>query len=222
MKILQELKSQLEKQVDLADKTQMEEYMRNMFPYYGIKAPKRKQVLKEWMTSHKDTLKNDVRTAVTQLFSEDYRELHYCALDIAMKFMKKKYIIEDISFIENLLTKNSWWDTVDIAAKHILGNYLLQFPEKTESIVQEYSDSKNMWLNRTAIIYQLGYKEKTNKEILFRECTKHAPSQEFFIQKAIGWALREYGKSNPQAVIQFANATELAPLSKKEALRNLI
>jgi len=79
-----------------------------------------------------------------------------------------------------------------------------------------------MWLNRSAIIFQLGYKKNTNYELLFSECVKHSQSKEFFIQKAIGWALREYGSVNPGLVLNFVNNTDLKPLSRKEAIRKLI
>ena len=78
-----------------------------------------------------------------------------------------------------------------------------------------------MWLNRSAILFQLGYKQKTNAEFLFSECLKQSHSNEFFIKKAIGWALREYAKSNPEAVKEFVKTINLKPLSTKEALKNM-
>jgi 3-methyladenine DNA glycosylase AlkD len=79
-----------------------------------------------------------------------------------------------------------------------------------------------MWLNRSAILFQLGYKQKTNFEILKSECEKHKYSNEFFIQKAIGWALREFAKTNPLVVKTYVNNTNLKTLSKKEALKNIV
>ncbi len=78
-----------------------------------------------------------------------------------------------------------------------------------------------MWLNRSAILFQLGYKKDTDASVLFDECFKHRHSKEFFIQKAIGWALREYGKVNPDSVRKFVGSAELKPLSTREALKNL-
>ena len=78
-----------------------------------------------------------------------------------------------------------------------------------------------MWLNRSSIIFQLSYKEKTNFDLLKAECEKHKHSKEFFIQKAIGWALRDYSKYNPNSVKQYIESTSLKPLSQKEALRLL-
>ena len=137
------------------------------------------------------------------------------------------FIINAIEFgckaelIEKLIVTNSWWDSVDTISKFILGQYLKEFPEETTKVVRRFSNSKNMWLNRSILLFQLGYKDKTNAEILFSECKKHSHSKAFFIQKAIGWALREYGKTNPELVKTFVNSTDLKPLSKKEALKNL-
>ena len=92
---------------------------------------------------------------------------------------------------------------------------------ETENVIERFSNSENMWLNRSVILFQLGYKQKTNFDLLKSECEKHKNSNEFFIQKAIGWALREYGKTNPEAVRNFVNSTNLKTLSKKEALKNI-
>ena len=141
-------------------------------------------------------------------------------MELMSKQLNKKFKLEDIRLIEFLISNHSHWDTVDFIAKHILGNYLIQFPKETERIIEKMSDSENFWFNRSAILYQLGYKNKTNSNILFYECQKHSGSKEFFIQKAIGWALREYAKSNPDAVKDFVKSNQLAPLSTREALKH--
>jgi 3-methyladenine DNA glycosylase AlkD len=120
------------------------------------------------------------------------------------------------------LITNSWWDSVDTISKYLLGQYLIEFPNETEKAIERFSNSENKWLNRSAILFQLGYKKNTNYELLFSECVKHSQSKEFFIQKAIGWALREYGSVNPGLVLNFVNNTDLKPLSRKEAIRKLI
>ena len=145
--------------------------------------------------------------------------MHYCAIEIIIKQLKGNYKKEDIQLIEKLLTTNSCWDSVDAIAKNILGEYLLEFPLETKKVIEYFSNSENMWLNRSAIIFQLGYKHKTNFEILKSECEKHKNSNEFFIQKAIGWVLREYGKTNPDCVKTLVINANLKPLSTKEALK---
>jgi 3-methyladenine DNA glycosylase AlkD len=143
-------------------------------------------------------------------------------MEIIFKEINKKFVKEDIQLIEKLITKNSWWDSVDFLAKYLLGNYLLQFPEKTLPIIERFSNSTNMWLNRSAIIFQLDYKVKTNFDLLKAECEKHKNSKEFFIQKAIGWALRDYSRFNPNGVQDYVNSTQLKPLSQREALRLIL
>jgi 3-methyladenine DNA glycosylase AlkD len=97
----------------------------------------------------------------------------------------------------------------------------LIYPNKTQEIISDFSLSDNMWLNRSAILHQLGYKGKTNSSILFDLCLKHSKSKEFFIQKAIGWALREYAKVEPEPVLAFVKSHQLSSLSQREALKHL-
>lgn len=103
----------------------------------------------------------------------------------------------------------------------MLGQYLVEFPDAIDTTIDKFSNSDNMWLNRSAILFQLDYKKKTNFELLKTICIQHQSSKEFFIQKAIGWALREYAKTNSEAVKQFVLVNNLKPLSRKEALKNV-
>ncbi|WP_264564261.1 DNA alkylation repair protein [Flavobacterium sp. N3904] len=199
----------------------MSKYMKNNFVFFGIKTEERRRIFKTIWTENQKEVSTSTREIASLLFSKKERELHYCAVEIVMKNLKNNYIKEDILLIEKLVITNSWWDTVDVIAKFILGDYLLQFPLETDAVIARFSNSENMWLNRTAILFQLGYKEKTNFDLLKFICEKHKTSTEFFIQKAIGWALREYAKTNPEAVKDFVSKSSLKKLSEKEALKNL-
>lgn len=199
----------------------MENYMKNNFSFLGIKTEERRAIFKENCVKHKDEIKSNFRAITWGLFTKKEREFHQCAIDLIIKEIKKKYILEDIQLIEKMIVTNSWWDSVDVIAKYLVGSYLLEFPKETLKTIERFSNSNNMWLNRSAIIFQLSYKEKTNFEILKSECEKHKHSNEFFIQKAIGWALREFGTYNPKAVIEYVNSTNLKPLSQREALRKI-
>jgi 3-methyladenine DNA glycosylase AlkD len=199
----------------------MENYMKNNFTFLGIKTEERRTIFKTNYEKYKSEIKANFRTICWELFNKEEREFHQCAIDILVKEIKKKYVIEDIQLIENFLITNSWWDSVDTIAKYVVGGYLEQFPEETFKVIERFSNSDNMWLNRTAIIFQLSYKEKTNFDLLKAECEKHKESKEFFIQKAIGWALRDYSRFNPSGVKEYANSTTLKPLSQREALRNI-
>jgi 3-methyladenine DNA glycosylase AlkD len=200
----------------------MENYMKNNFAFLGIKTENRRAIFNENHTKYKDEIKLNYRNIAWELFNKKEREFHQCGIDLIIKEIKKRYILDDIQLIEKLLITNSWWDSVDTLAKYLLGGYLQQFPSETLKVIERFSNSENMWLNRSAIIFQLSYKEKTNFDILKSECEKHKHSNEFFIQKAIGWALREHGNYNPNGVIEYVNSTNLKPLSQREALRKLI
>ncbi|WP_025667922.1 DNA alkylation repair protein [Aquimarina megaterium] len=200
----------------------MEAYMKNRFSYYGIKAPVRKSLLKDIILQYTPTLTHDnVISIANVLYKKSQRELHYCAMELVDRFLKKEYNIGDIDFIEQLITTNSWWDSVDFIAKHILGKYLLQFPNQIHPVIENFSNSDKMWLNRSAILFQLGYKDQTDYQLLCSLCEQHKSSNEFFIKKAIGWALREYSKVNPDAVVNFITNTKLKPLSEKEGLKRI-
>jgi len=199
----------------------MSNYMRNHFTFFGIKTEERRRIFKAIWKGNQQEVAKKTRDLALLLFSKEKRELHYSAIEILIKLLKGNYKKEDIQLIEKLTTTNSWWDSVDPIAKNILGAYLLEYPSETEKVIDRFSNSENMWLNRSALIFQLGYKQKTNFDLLQYQCEKHKNSNEFFIQKAIGWALREYAKTNPEAVKTYVIKTNLKALSKKEALKNI-
>ncbi|MFV5687877.1 DNA alkylation repair protein [Flavobacterium sp. ZT3R25] len=199
----------------------MAKYMKNNFSFFGIKTEERRLIFKGIWKENKQEIRANARAIVLDLYSKREREFHYCAIEILIKELKGNYKKEDIQLIEKLIGNNSWWDSVDTIAKYILGAYLLEFPLETKNVIERFSKSENIWLNRSAILFQLNYKQKTNSDFLFSECLKQAHSKEFFIQKAIGWALREYAKTNPEAVQNFVLNNNLKPLSTKEALKNI-
>jgi len=220
MKFCNELETHFRKESNRELAVPMENYMKNNFSFLGIKTEKRRAIFKSIYEQNKTEIKSNFRTIAWELFQMKEREFHQTGIDILVKESKKN-VFEDIKLIEKLIITNSWWDSVDTIAKYLLGDYLQQFPLETLKVIERFSNSKNMWLNRSAILFQLSYKEKTNFEILMSECEKHKHSNEFFIQKAIGWALRDYSRFNPTSVKAYVNSTNLKPLSHREALRLL-
>ena len=221
MKFCSELEAAFKQESNREVAVPMENYMKNNFPFLGIKTEKRRAIFKLIYERNKVEIQSDFRSIAWNLFQMKEREYHQVAIDLLIKEFKKNYVLKDIQLIEKFLVTNSWWDSVDTIAKYLLGGYLLQFPEETLNVIEQFSNYNNMWLNRSAILFQLSYKEKTNFEILKLECEKHKYSNEFFIQKAIGWALRDYSRFNPNGVEAYVKNTDLKPLSKREALRLL-
>lgn len=222
MNFINKLENAFQKESHPENAFAMAKYIRNHFSFFGIKTEDRRLIFKTICKENQTEISKNARAIALELYSKTQRELHYCAIEILIKHLKGNYKKEDILLIENLIITNSWWDSVDTIAKNILGEYLVEHPLEIENVIERLSNSENMWLNRSAILFQLGYKQKTNFDLLKSECEKHKNSNEFFIQKAIGWALREYAKTNPQAVKIFVINTNLKPLSKKEALKNIL
>ncbi len=200
----------------------MAKYMRNHFLFFGIKTDDRRTVFKTIWKENQHEVTEKSRAIAWTLFTKPQRELQYCGIEILIKELKKNYKTEDIQLIENLILTNSWWDSVDTISKYILGEYLLEHPSETEKTIERFSNSENIWLIRSAILFQLGYKQKTNFDLLQSLCEKHKYSDEFFIQKSIGWALREYSKTNPEVVINYLIHTNLKKLSQKEAKKHIL
>ena len=199
----------------------MAKYMKDLFPFFGIKTDERRAIFKSICKTHQAEINENARVISWELFLKKERELQYCGIELLIKNLKNKYVIDDIIWIEKLLNTNSWWDSVDTISKFILGDYLQQFPAEIPTVVSRFSNAENIWLNRSVILFQLGYKSQTDFNLLQSLCTKHSNSNEFFIRKAIGWALREYAKTDPEAVRGFVLQSNLKPLSKKEALKNI-
>lgn len=197
----------------------MQQYMKGQFVYFGIQAPNRKKIFSEYKPDLISYIKQGhLEPILLQLWEYDEREMQYCALEL-MILSRKYWTPGTIDLIERLILSKSWWDTVDHLGGKISGLYFNQFPNERKTRIPSWIHHTNMWLNRSAIIHQLGYKEKTDVNLLLACITPHIQSKEFFHRKAIGWALRQYSRTNPQKVIDIVHSIPLAPLSKKEALR---
>ncbi|MCK4653702.1 MAG: DNA alkylation repair protein [Candidatus Cloacimonetes bacterium] len=198
----------------------MAKYMKNLFPYLGIKTPQRRELLKQFFKEYGVPEISYIKQIILDLWELPEREFQYCAVGILRKF-SKKLDKEMIDLFEYLIVHKSWWDTVDGLACWLVGNHFKRFPEFIRPYTEKWMKSGNMWLQRTVILFQLDYKEKTDVELLFENIKKCTGSKEFFIQKAIGWALREYSKTDEAIVIDFVENNKLASLSKRESLKRL-
>lgn len=199
----------------------MSDYLRNLFPFWGIAKPLQSELTKPFLRELQQQADADWEAIARHWWLKPQREYHYCALEWVL-LCKKKWLPEHIHFFEWLIQHQSWWDTVDAIASNCVGPYFLRWPGQKDEWVEKWSESGQLWLIRTAIIFQLKYKSKTDSELLFSLARRHAASKEFFIQKAIGWALRQYARTDPDAVQEFVSNTSLAPLSRREALKHFL
>ncbi|CAH2714022.1 hypothetical protein BACCIP111895_01176 [Neobacillus rhizosphaerae] len=198
----------------------MKNYMKVHFSFLGIKSPLRKELEKQFF---KDTglLKEPFsKEFIVELWEKDEREYQYTALTYIEKSLNKLQKT-DLPFMEQLITTKSWWDTVDAIAPKAVGKIADKFPEVVPETIDGWATHDYMWLKRAAILFQLKYKQKTDEELLYQYIRQNAASKEFFIQKAIGWALREYSKTNPASVKKFIEGQPLAPLSVREGSKYL-
>ncbi|WP_299890951.1 DNA alkylation repair protein [uncultured Lacinutrix sp.] len=197
---------------------QQEAYLRNQFKCYGIKTNDRRSIQKPFLVSQFLPPKTELESIIKTLWKKPQREFQYFAQELSFKYVKK---IEqnDIALFEYMVINKSWWDTVDFIANKLMGAYFKAFPKLQKAYVDKWLKSKNIWLQRAAILFQLKYKEAINTELLTYTINKLLGSKEFFINKAIGWILREYSRTNPKWVLDFVENTALNNLSKKEALR---
>lgn len=199
----------------------MKKYLLNQFDFYGLTMPQRRALDNHFLQNNVFPRGTALDTIVRELWDLPQREYQYFALELLEKNMKqadKKLIL----LLETLITNKSWWDTVDTIATKLVAGFFVKYPEQIPCFIKKWIESDNMWLQRTAILFQLKYKGKTDYDLLFSCIKKCAGSKEFFIRKAIGWALREYAKTSPEKVIEFVNSNSLSLLSQREALRRII
>ena len=198
---------------------QMSKYMLNKFEYIGIKTPERRKIFKNFFKEYKNEEKIDWEF-VNKCWENKYREFQYIAADY-LKNMKDKLTRDDIPKLKQLILKKSWWDTIDNLDMTI-GALALK-DTNVNKILLEWSIDENIWLRRIAIDHQLLRKEKTNTELLEKILKNNLGQAEFFINKSIGWALRDYSKTNPEWVKNFIekNKEKMAKLSIREASKYL-
>ena len=197
-----------------------EAYMRNQFVFLGIDTNTRRQIFKAFVSnSEKNPTYEQLSTIIKEMWNLE-RELQYCAVELAALY-KEEWKEDFIEMIEFCIVTNSWWDAVDHIASEWTGPYFKKFPSQIKKITTRWNRSQNIWLQRSSIMFQKQYRSQTDTVLLSKYILHCAASNEFFIQKAIGWALREFAKSNPEWVRVFVEENTLKPLSRREALKNL-
>lgn len=196
----------------------MSKYMRNQFAFFGLASPKRETLSKAFVQEFGYPDNEILDEVILSLWEAPQRELQYFAMEILVKMMRKAPENRIILY-EKLLISKSWWDTIDLIAAKLVGMQIKLYPSQIDIYIEKWRVGQNFWLNRTAILFQLKYKQHTDFELLKRCIEPHRHESEFFLRKAIGWALREYSKTNAAAVLAYIDSVELSPLSRTEAVK---
>ena len=200
----------------------MQAYMKTNMPFYGVRKAGRTPIMRTLFKEYVPTDREDYEELVLALWNLPHREEKYLALGVAGRH--KRFIIPaSMPLYQRLILEGAWWDLVDEVATHIVRHLVIEHPDRTWTRVDGWIDHDDMWLRRSAIICQVGAKGATDSDRLFAFCAARAFEEEFFIRKAIGWSLREYSKTNPQAVADFALAHRgaLSGLSFREATKHI-
>ena len=213
-------KTWIEKHANPAHAAPMKKYMRDQFDYLGIKSPQFKELMKEFIATNGLPPIKDLDAILRDLWSLPQREFQYAANGFLGK-AEKQLPANFIKTIEYMIVTKSWWDTVDTISGGPLGVHFRRFPEVREKYLAKWRASDNFWLRRATILFQLNYKKETDFKLLTEIICENLGSKEFFINKAIGWSLRQYARVDPEAVKKFVGSTPLHPLSRREAMKHL-
>lgn len=200
------------------DARAMKAYMRGRFEFLGVKTPARRKAAKAFFKKHGGA---DIDWRfVRQAWEHPFREMQYAALDY-METRKNLLCPGDLRQLKKLAQTKSWWDTIDFLDR-LAGGIIAGFPE-TRPVILQWSRDEDIWLRRLAIDHQLLRKDQTDQHLLEQILVNNLNQTEFFINKAIGWALRDYSKTNPEWVKNFIRQHhgKMAPLSIREASKYL-
>lgn len=213
------IKKAFEENQDVQNAVKMAAYMRNQFVFYGLSTPKRRAIYTEFLKAEKKKRRIDF-TFLDQCWGSKQREFHYLVMDY-LRYMQPFLVYDDIAKISTYVKSNQWWDTID-SLDQIIGDIAF-VDQKVNQLMLEWSLDSDFWVRRIAINHQLCRKEKTDTKLLEQIIKNNFGSQEFFINKAIGWSLRDYSKTNPTWVKSFINQhkEKMSALSLKEASKYL-
>ena len=203
----------------------MRAYMKSEMPYHGVTAPLCRQVFRKCFADLQFTSPSAWKNAVLHIWrNARFREERYAAIFLCEARCSREFQTPAaLEVYEELIVTGAWWDYVDSLASHSVGDLLRKYPREIRPVMKAWSRCPDMWKRRTAILSQLKFRKETDLALLYAWIEPSLDSKEFFIRKAIGWALRQYAWSDPAELRRYvlANETRLSPLSKREALKNL-
>ncbi|QGG60742.1 DNA alkylation repair protein [Loigolactobacillus bifermentans] len=195
----------------------MARYMKNQFQFLGIRAPDRKQ--QEKVLLQHPLTKAAVLALIEALYTRPEREYQYVAIDLAIRHLKD-WSLADLKFLSQYVTQKAWWDSVD-SWRSLFGGYAKQFPETKGAIFAMFAGQSNIWMRRVAITLQLQDNAHLDRTLLTQAIEADLTTDSFFIQKAIGWALRQASKVDPTWVRHFVTTHSLSTLAQREAMKYL-
>ena len=214
---IEDLKKNFEKRANEDNAIQMAKYLRNQFVFYGLKSPARRDAYHQILKDEKKQIDWDL---LDQAWNDKHREMQYFVCDYLLA-MEKYVSYDDLFKIEHYVRTKQWWDTIDSLMK--LYGYVGLKDQRVDQLMLDWSKDPDKWVRRVAIEHQLLRKDKMNTALLSQILENNLESDEFFINKAIGWALRDYSKTNPEWLSDFidGNYNHLAKLSITEGSKYL-
>ncbi|MFY9855246.1 MAG: DNA alkylation repair protein [Terracidiphilus sp.] len=223
--LLPKLRRALQQACDPDRAPAMQAYMKSAMPYHGVSAPLLRKVCISVFADVQFASAADWQMQVLEIWrNARFREERYAALHLAGDNRAQAFQTPSaMKTYEELIVTGAWWDYVDGIASHRVGQILRDYPVPMRRKMLSWSKSKNLWKRRTSILCQLGFKEETDLELLYASIEPSLGSQEFFLRKAIGWALRQYAWTDPAEIQKYVllNQTRMSTLSCREALKNI-
>ncbi|MBX9685573.1 MAG: DNA alkylation repair protein, partial [Candidatus Obscuribacterales bacterium] len=217
------LETELQRLSDPKKAVEMAAYMKTDMPFYGVQKPDRLPLLKVMKNSFRPASASEYRDTVLLLWQQPHREEKYLAINYAELF-EEHVCLESMDLYEQMIREGAWWDFVDAISINLVGHVYLKERKALKSLMNKWNKDKDMWIRRSSLLVHIHHKKETDEEQLFEHCLRLAHEKEFFIRKAIGWALREHSKTNPRAVKKFLKDKRdlLSNLSYREAAKHLI
>jgi 3-methyladenine DNA glycosylase AlkD len=214
--------AELKRLADPAKAPAMAAYMKTAQPFFGVPTPVRAAMLKQMGDRFAPVDQKLYARSVMALWKLPHREERYCAIAFARRY--EQFITPaSLPLYERMIREGAWWDFVDEIAVNLVGAVYTNFRAQTRPVIERWIDDEDMWIRRTALLSHMKHKHRADAAQLFAHCLKVSHEREFFIRKAIGWALREYSKTDPRAVRVFLtkNRKRLSNLSYTEGSKHL-
>jgi 3-methyladenine DNA glycosylase AlkD len=221
MDLIDEAASRLGAEADPERAAGMAAYLKTDMPFYGVPSPVRRQIVTQLGVFAPET-NEQYRSQVGGLWEQPHREEKYLAIDWARRH-GRFIMFENVDLYERMITEGAWWDLVDDVAANLVGTIVRTDLDRMRPVLERWLSGDDLWLRRTVIICQLKSKGETDVALLFDACERTAHETDFFIRKAIGWALRQHSRVDPEAVRDFVERhhDDLSGLSRREATKHL-